>query len=182
MKRSFPSRGRVRGFSLIEVLVALVVIAIGLLGIAGMQALAISNTSIARSQSIAAIEASSIAAAMQANGAYWASPGLTAAVDVTGNTLSNSTLDGLTDNCSSTSCSAQAMAAFDLKAWGQDLARNLPSGTGSVDCNSATPVTCTVKVSWAEKNVAFQNTANATTGALVSGTSSTQNYFLVVQP
>jgi len=61
-----------RGFSLVEVMVALVVCAIGLLGLAKMESLAVASTSVAAARSIAAIEASSLAAAMHANKAYWA--------------------------------------------------------------------------------------------------------------
>ena len=65
---------RCRGFSLLEVMVALVIIAIGMLGIAKMQGLALASTSASRARALAAIEASSLAAAMQANRGYWASP------------------------------------------------------------------------------------------------------------
>jgi type IV pilus assembly protein PilV len=62
---------RAKGFTLTEVLVALIIIAIGALGIAKMQALALSSTGASRSRALAAIEASSLAAAMHANRAYW---------------------------------------------------------------------------------------------------------------
>jgi type IV pilus assembly protein PilV len=65
---------RCRGFSLLEVMVALVIIAIGMLGIAKMQGLALASTSASRARALAAIEASGLAAAMQANRTYWASP------------------------------------------------------------------------------------------------------------
>ena len=48
-------RSEIRGFSLIEVMVAIVVISAGLLGIAKLQALALSNTSTARLRSLAAL-------------------------------------------------------------------------------------------------------------------------------
>ncbi len=61
-----------QGFSLVEVMVALVVLSIGLLGIAKMQALSLSSTTIASMRSLAALEASSLAAAMHENRGYWA--------------------------------------------------------------------------------------------------------------
>jgi type IV pilus assembly protein PilV len=61
-----------RGFSLVEVMVAVVVICVGLLGIAKMQALAVSNTTTSRLRALAAIEAAGLAAAMHSNREYWA--------------------------------------------------------------------------------------------------------------
>ena len=61
------------GFSLVEVMVAVVVICIGLLGIAKMQALSLSNTNMSRQRSMAAIQAASIASSMHSNRQYWAS-------------------------------------------------------------------------------------------------------------
>ena len=51
---------------------AVVVICVGLLGIAKMQAMALSNTNMSRQRSLAAIEAASIAASMHSNRQYWA--------------------------------------------------------------------------------------------------------------
>ena len=65
-----------RGFSLIEVLVALVVVSVGLLGIAKMQAIAYSSTGVASKRSLAAIEAASLASSMHANRAYWSVSGV----------------------------------------------------------------------------------------------------------
>jgi len=65
-----PSRAR--GFTLVEVMVAVIVICIGLLGIAKMQALALSNMTASRLRSLAAIEAASLAASMHSNRNYWA--------------------------------------------------------------------------------------------------------------
>ena len=58
---------RQRGTSLIEVLVAVVVLAVGLLGVAGMQMSALRNNQSAYQRSVAAMLASSIAERMEAN-------------------------------------------------------------------------------------------------------------------
>ena len=68
--------GREAGFSMLEVLVTLVVVATGLLGFAKMQAAAVSNTQIARVRSLIALQASSLASSMYSNRHYW-SQGLT---------------------------------------------------------------------------------------------------------
>ena len=73
MKRTPTPLFRAPGFSLVEVMVAVVVICVGLLGIAKMQAMAVSNTNMSRQRSLAAIEAASFASAMHSNREYWAS-------------------------------------------------------------------------------------------------------------
>ena len=159
-----------RGFSLVEVLVALLIIAVGLLGVAKMQSAAMGNTKIASSRSIASILAASQAAAMMANKAYWAA-GLLAApgtVGVTGTTLTESTLNSLTTDCTASGCAPTELAAFDLKSWGTSLQTQLPSGNGSITCSTTVgvPVTCSITVSWSEKyigiNDATSNTAQQT--------------------
>lgn len=75
-----------RGFSLVEVLVALIVICVGLLGVAKMQALALSNMTTSRQRALAAFEAAALAGAMHSNRNYWAStPALFAPYTVTVN-------------------------------------------------------------------------------------------------
>ncbi|HUD32460.1 MAG TPA: type IV pilus modification protein PilV, partial [Variovorax sp.] len=63
--------GRTGGFTLLEVLVAIVLVSIGLLGFAKMQALALSSTSVAGNRSMVSMQAGSLAAAMHGNRAFW---------------------------------------------------------------------------------------------------------------
>ena len=65
-------QANIRGFSLVEVMVALVICSIGLLGLAKLEALALSSTGVASGRALASLEASSLAAAMHANPGYWA--------------------------------------------------------------------------------------------------------------
>src|SRR5215471_3607666 len=70
--RTLRARARADGFSLVEVMVAVVIICVGLLGIAKMQALALSSTTTSRLRALAAIQAAGLASAMHSNREYWA--------------------------------------------------------------------------------------------------------------
>ncbi len=62
-----PPSWRSRGFSMVEVLVAIVILSFGLLGVVGLQAAAIKNTRDARQQSVAVVLARELADMMRAN-------------------------------------------------------------------------------------------------------------------
>lgn len=173
-----------RGFSLIEVLVAFFVIAVGILGIAKMQALAISNTGIASMRSLAAIQAASLASAMHANKGYWAAHLAPASITISGTTISDTTLSSATD-CTSTSgksipyCSLPVnVAAYDLQQWAQSLNTLLPNDQATIACTTSagTPVTCTIQITWSEKAIVM-NAATASGPAMAAPT-----YTLYVQP
>jgi type IV pilus assembly protein PilV len=155
------------GFSLLEVLVALLVISISLLGVAGMQAISIGNTGESGFRSIAATQAASIASAMSTNEQYWqngsAAPGLIA---VSGSSVSIAGSTQTVLNCkyygsSATPCAPKDLAAYDLSQWGQQLKAALPGGTGSITCTFwVTSLTiCKVEVDWLEKNQAQNGAA-----------------------
>jgi type IV pilus assembly protein PilV len=170
-----------RGFSLLEVMITVLVVSFGLLGLAAVQALAISNTQVASAQSIFAIEAQSMASRLQANSAYWAAGAFPSQpVTVQGNVLSDSTLNGMQSNCASVSCTAQQMAGYDLKSWGSSLSQTLPGASGIVACtpgiNSTTPPTCTITVNYTQmSNIALNQ------GTLSSSASVPSSYTMSVQ-
>ncbi|MBX9348930.1 type IV pilus modification protein PilV [Chromobacterium vaccinii] len=169
------------GFSMLEVLVALIVISLGLLGIAGMQAAAINSTSIARSRSLGAIAAESMAAAMHANTAYWGALGASGSWSVSASGVISGTpaLSQSTDcSASGTTCNAANVAGYDAAQWGSGTISALPGGSGQIACNpatSATPAACTITVYWLEKN----RMVNAV--SVAAGTAS-QSYQMVVVP
>lgn len=145
-----------RGFSLVEVMVALVICSVGLLGIAKMESLALSSTGVASGRSLAAIEASSMAAAMHANRAYWgnATAPATTPVDASANNYSAATACTTAGACAT----AQAMALYDLQQWSLALKAVLPNFFATINCSTTTlPVNCTITVQWAEAGVAINS-------------------------
>ena len=152
-----PSAGlRRAGFSLIEVMITLAITAVGLLGVAKMQTLAIGNTKTAGSRALAAIHAAGMASAVHANKAYWAAGLAPASVSVSGNALSDATLQDQITDCVKNSCTPVQMAAYDLKVWGAALTRQLPGGAGALACPSVLSpirVECTLTVSWSERHI-----------------------------
>jgi type IV pilus assembly protein PilV len=150
------THGAMRGFSLVEIMVAVVVICVGLLGIAKMQALAVSSTSTARLRAMAAFQAASLASAMHSNRAYWASaaavanspltinlptaPATTVTITPAGfaqvDTLCIAAAAGAVPACPN----AALLAGFDVQRWGEALVP-LPGG-GSLLPNLQTQITC----------------------------------------
>jgi type IV pilus assembly protein PilV len=180
--RTLPSRSA--GFSLVEVMVALVVCSIGLLGLAKMESLALSSTSVAGFRAIAAIEASSLASAMHANPGYWAGGFAPATTTVTYSSSGVATISdtGLaaTATCQTAgtgSCAPAAMAAYDVQQWAIDLQKVLPASIATINCSTnGFPVTCTVQIQWLENAVAGDS-RQTNIGALTAPT-----YTLNIQP
>jgi type IV pilus assembly protein PilV len=170
------SRRRARGFSLMEVMVALVVSTVGLLGLAKMESLAISSTSVAGSRSLAAIEASSLAAAMHANPGYWQS-GVVTSIVISSSANPYSAAPTCTTP-GATSCVPQAMAFNDLNQWAAAVNSVLPGYLATITCSQAigVPVTCTIQLQWTENGVAV-NTQQSQMSSLA-----TPKYVLYVQP
>lgn len=191
-RRSHQSAG---GFSLIEVLVALIVVSVGLLGIAKMQAIAYSSTGVASKRSLAAIEAASLASAMHANRAYWSVAGVApATTTVTGAVVTASSDPALLAvvDCTAAGvapCTPAQLAAYDLNGvngWAPTLKQLLgTSDTATITCISpavsTAPVTCTVNIQWSENQVAL-NTQEA--AAANAGPSALQlpSYTLYIEP
>ncbi len=138
MTRSMPSRPRpaprkARGFTLVEVLIALLVLSIGMLGIAALylESLRASRSALVRTQAV------------------------TLAADIGDRIRANRTPAGNYD-CGGT-CEAgeggNAIAVGDLNAWRAAVAAQLPGGVGSVAFlagGANTPDAYTVTISWTE--------------------------------
>jgi type IV pilus assembly protein PilV len=153
-------RRRQYGFSLVEVMVSLIIIAVGMLGLAKINALAYANTGVASQQSLAAIEAASMASAMRANHSYWSTVSLTTAFSYTANGTvpsASNTLPTTTNTCG-TSCSPTVLAELDVQTWVTAVNAVLPNPVSTINCAvpaaSGSPPGCYIQLSWHEENIA----------------------------
>ena len=133
-----------RGFSIVEVLVALVVLAVGMLGIAGLYvtSLQASGSALLRMQAVnlASDMADRIRANPDAGAAYAGEPA-----------------DNNCAGAAPASCSPAQMAADDLFRWHRQLAATLPDDgdpdtpQGTVEVSAGPPPrTYTITVTWVE--------------------------------
>jgi type IV pilus assembly protein PilV len=138
MHNSFV-RGQ-RGFGLIESLVALVVISVGMIGIAALygQGLRASSTAFYRTHAVNL--ASDMADRIRVNRRGNASYG--------GASANNGCDPGGGANCT-----PAQMAAHDKFVWEGQVAALLPAGAGVVQFAGTTPPTYTIRVTWTETGV-----------------------------
>jgi type IV pilus assembly protein PilV len=132
------------GFTLIEVLIAMLVLAIGLLGLAGLQATSLRNTQSAYNRSLATQLAYDLVDRMRANVAGVAvyTSMLPSAAAAQENCLKVSTF--------TITCLPNVMAKNDLYEWNLAVTTSLPKGTGAITpanavCNIAV---CTITINW----------------------------------
>jgi len=126
-----------RGFTLIEVLIALIIMSVGMLGIAGLyvHSMQAGRTSVLRHNAVTL--AGDIADRIRANpraGAAYA-------------------LAGANNNCvaSGIDCTIGEMAAHDIFLWDQQAANTLPNGQVNVVFNNGVvPPTYQITITWTE--------------------------------
>lgn len=134
------TRNTQSGFGLVESLVALVVVSVGMIGIAALygQGLGAGRTALFRTQAVNL--ASDMADRIRLNRLGGAGYGGAAA----------------DNNCGpggDTNCTAAQMAAHDLFVWQADVAAQLPNGVGTVQYAGTTPPTYTISVDWQEVGI-----------------------------
>ncbi|STX50688.1 pre-pilin leader sequence (pilV) [Legionella busanensis] len=110
------------GFSLLEVLISLIILAVGLLGIAALQARAVRDNHSALLRSTAINQINNMIDRMQSNYA-----------GVNAGAYNNVSGIGSLINC--TTCSSTQIAQRDIYQWNTNNAQLLPSGTGTVTRN-----------------------------------------------
>lgn len=129
-----------KGFTLLEVLVALVILSVGLLGLAGLQTTGIRNNHSANLRSQATILAYDIADRIRANKANSAAYAVAIAGDPSG---------------------GATVAEGDIDEWLNALSERLPDGDGSIEINAEI---VTIQVQWIDTRNNDTTTFLMTTG------------------
>ncbi|MCE1251363.1 MAG: type IV pilus modification protein PilV [Comamonadaceae bacterium] len=158
-----------RGISLLESLIALIVAALGILGVVGMQmrTLTDSQTTVRRAQAIRLIEDLSERLKVNPN----AMTDMATYVSDFANTPSPG-------NCTTNACSHAALATYDLGTWKQNIAASLPLGQANVFLAPTEPTSnrrqLGVMISWRENerdtSANFKDALDAVTGGGGGGT------------
>lgn len=131
-------RSRERGSTLIEVMIALLVLAIGLLGFAGMQTQGILTGRQAYLHSTAAFLAEDIIERIRANGTQSAAYSMLL------------TDQGTNNHCDTANCTDVQMVRWDQFRWQSRVASSLPNGQGQISTvqGSNAYVTATITINY----------------------------------
>lgn len=157
-----------QGFTLVEILVAIVVLSFGVLGVVGMQAAALQSNRAARNQSTAVALGRELADIMRGN------KDVALATSATNNPYLIANYTGtaptISANCFTAVCTTQkAVAEFDMNQWLGRVSAALPqarvvvcfddspytSSTGlpEWDCPTTPGETLVVKIGWTQKSL-----------------------------
>jgi type IV pilus assembly protein PilV len=134
-----PARRTQRGDTMIEVLVTVIIIAIGVLGAAALQVTTLKNLSTSNSASIAAMVVEDFSERMRANP--------TAAL--AGNYVHSQAPDPPYPNCVKKACNTTDLATYDMGSWWTQLSDALPLASGEVTRNAGSN-TFVITVRWDE--------------------------------
>lgn len=136
-KSRLLSRQREHGFSLMEVLIAMLVLAIGLLGLASLQAqsLKFNHDSYVRSQ--ATILAGEMMDKLRADPLNNYTDGVLAPI--------------VPDNCANPALISSATPLVQKCFWLNDIQSRLPAGTGTILVNPSDPQLVDVTILWSDR-------------------------------
>jgi type IV pilus assembly protein PilV len=126
------------GFTLLEVLIAIVIVSIGLLGVAAMQAVTLKNAGSSKYRSAAIGLTSDMADRLRANleGVMEGNAVVGTGYNRPRTALADAAYNTPTAACRSIGCLPAAMVLDDLAAWQARLAASLPRGAGVVCVDS----------------------------------------------
>ncbi len=149
------------GFTLLEVMVAIVILSLGLLGLAGLQAASLRNNQTAYYRGIAIQQSYDMADRLRANLA-----------GVRAGNYKSLTVTPADPACFTTGCTPATMAATDYFQWNTVNANLLPGGVGTVVCedgpvSAGCPATTgnwvfNITIAWTERVGISEDTVDGT--------------------
>lgn len=146
------------GVSLIEALVAMLVLALGIMGMAGIQTRTLVESRTTNARSIALQMADDLLDRMQANVGLRITPPVPPAVNPY---IVNWGAPVAGADCFATACNAVNLASFDLNQWKTTLARLLPAGDARVFQSPTDPSQFGVLIGWAATQAKNEGAAGA---------------------
>jgi type IV pilus assembly protein PilV len=142
LNHPFGQRRRSRGTSLVEALVALLVLALGVLGLTRVHVSSMLEARHTTARSIAVSMATDMLERMRAN------PAPAAVNPYAAYTAAFGALDVPATLCDAAKCQSAQLAAFDLWAWKSLLQAELPGGDGAVFASPEDPTQFAVLIAW----------------------------------
>jgi type IV pilus assembly protein PilV len=179
---------RHHGFTLVETLVAILILAVGLFGMLGIVVNSVKLSSSSNFRSVAAQQAYSMAESLRANPlTLGTSTGTAVNFSQPGSTIDSTCL-------SSGGCGRDAFIGTEFGMWNEKVAASLPSGDGTV-CRDSDPAShapsasalpiawnCdnagsyVIKVCWNERRIDVSNANTVSAGTTTAGVSSGNGY------
>jgi len=134
-----------QGFSMLEILITLVIVAIALLGTAGLQVYAMRVNQSGQFRTQAVFLASDLGERMEANKVAATAGNYALAT-------TNAPSVAATD-CSVSACDSGTLAAYDISQWETDIANLLPQASWTVTQTTAgNPSTYDIVISWVDRS------------------------------
>jgi len=177
-----------RGFTLIEVLITLLVVAVGILGMAKLQAAAVAESKVSNVRSLMAYQGESLAGMMRSNRSYWAAvattapsftwtaggtypPSTSSVGTMTAPTTSSSTCVVSTAPTGPTCTTAQIAYDDVVNNWLLSFKTQFPTANATIACVAASatvPGTCDITLTWTESHVSINSDSKSPASTVVN--------------
>jgi type IV pilus assembly protein PilV len=163
--------GKSAGFTMLEVLVTLLIIAISVLGSASLQAFALKVSQSGQLRSQAVILAGDLLERIEANNP----------AAVSGNYAPTTLPTSSAKDCAVDFCQPNELATYDLVQFNTRLQAQLPGASLTITFVAGPPASYTVRIDWEERIARTPSTSVATSGTTsVGATGKTEKFSFTV--